>query len=132
MTLCVHLSVCVQDNNGVERTFGDCAVRKKYSHIDLIHMIDGVETQKATICAGNRCYYLKVCTVYSTTTIVASFMLHVYYKQSTEDVHVMWLNWDLIVLEFCYLKFWTEGGWCGRGVVGYIHVANSQFLHVIP
>ena len=51
-----------QDNNGVERTFGDCAVRKKYSHIDLIHMIDGVETQKATICAGNRCYYLKVYT----------------------------------------------------------------------
>ena len=59
--LYILFSVPVQDNNGVERTFGDCAVRKKYSHIDLIHMIDGVETQKATICAGNRCYYLKVC-----------------------------------------------------------------------
>ena len=44
----------------MERTFGDYAVRKKYSHIDLIHMIDGVETQKATVAAGNRCYYLKV------------------------------------------------------------------------
>ena len=64
------MSIPVQDNNGVERTFGDCAVRKKYSHIDLIHMIDGVETQKATICAGNRCYYLKVCTVYITTSIL--------------------------------------------------------------
>ena len=61
LCMCVHVPVRVQDNNGVERTFGDCAVRKKYSHIDLIHMIDGVETQKATICAGNRCYYLKVC-----------------------------------------------------------------------
>lgn len=66
---CTCMSIPVQDNNGVERTFGDCAVRKKYSHIDLIHMIDGVETQKATICAGNRCYYLKVCTVYITTSI---------------------------------------------------------------
>ena len=72
--MCIHMCACmsipVQDNNGVERTFGDCAVRKKYSHIDLIHMIDGVETQKATICAGNRCYYLKVCTVYITTSIL--------------------------------------------------------------
>ena len=65
--ICMFSSPCSsQDNNGVERTFGDCAVRKKYSHIDLIHMIDGVETQKATICAGNRCYYLKVCMVYMT------------------------------------------------------------------
>ncbi len=44
----------------MERTFGDCSVRKKYSHIDLLHMIDGVEMQKATIVSGNRCYYLKV------------------------------------------------------------------------
>lgn len=33
---------------------------KKYSHIDLLHMIDGVEMQKATVVSGNRCYYLKV------------------------------------------------------------------------
>ena len=59
------LSVCLyvfssQDNNRVETTFGDCSARKRYSHIDLMYMIDGVEMQKATICAGNRCYYLKV------------------------------------------------------------------------
>ena len=45
----------------MEKTFGDCTVRKQYSHIDLLHMIDGVEMQKATVAAGNRCYYLKVC-----------------------------------------------------------------------
>ena len=44
----------------MEHTFGDCSVLKKYSHIDLLHMIDGVEMQKATTVAGNRCYYLKV------------------------------------------------------------------------
>ena len=47
----------------MERTFGDCEARKKYSHIDLLHMIDGVEMQKATVVAGNRCYYLKVWSV---------------------------------------------------------------------
>ncbi|XP_064398741.1 serine--tRNA ligase, cytoplasmic-like [Halichondria panicea] len=58
----VHPSVPVsndEDNNGIERLVGDCTSRKKYSHIDLLHMINGVETEKATIAAGNRCYYLK-------------------------------------------------------------------------
>ncbi len=53
-------SLFPQDNNGIERLVGDCTSRKKYSHIDLLHMINGVETEKATIAAGNRCYYLKV------------------------------------------------------------------------
>ena len=49
-----------QDDNRIEKTFGDCGGKKKYSHIDLIQMIDGVETEKGTVVAGNRCYYLKV------------------------------------------------------------------------
>ena len=68
------MSIPVQDNNRVKRTFGDYAVRNKYSHIDLIHIIDSVVTQKATICADKRCYYLKVCALYMTT----SFMLRVH------------------------------------------------------
>lgn len=48
-----------QDNNRVERTFGDASVRKKYSHIDLVYMIDGADMQRGTATAGNRCYYLK-------------------------------------------------------------------------
>ena len=50
----------LKDDNTVERTSGDCSTRKRYSHIDLLHMIDAVEMQKATVAAGNRCYYLKV------------------------------------------------------------------------
>lgn len=41
----LHESVPVSDNedeNKIERTFGDCEQRKKYSHVDLIHMIDGI------------------------------------------------------------------------------------------
>eukprot|EP00731_Ephydatia_muelleri_P037988 Em0621g1a len=49
-----------QMKTGLKKTFGESGVRKKYSHIDLIHMIDGVETEKGAVVAGNRCYYLKV------------------------------------------------------------------------
>ena len=45
--------------NIVERMYGRCDFRKKYSHVDLIVMIDGVDTHKGTEVAGNRCYYLK-------------------------------------------------------------------------
>lgn len=40
----LHESVPIsndEEENKVERTFGDCEVKKKYSHVDLIHMIDG-------------------------------------------------------------------------------------------
>lgn len=40
----LHESVPVdddEDNNKVEHTFGDCTQKKKYSHVDLIVMIDG-------------------------------------------------------------------------------------------
>lgn len=41
----LHESVPVdddEDHNAVERTYGDCSFRKKYSHVDLICMIDGM------------------------------------------------------------------------------------------
>ena len=44
----------------MERTFGDIEAKKKYSHVDLIHMIDGVEADKGAIVAGGRGYFLKV------------------------------------------------------------------------
>ena len=53
-------SVSVQDDNVVEKTFGDVSVEKKYSHVDLIHMIDGVDVERGTVTAGGRGYYLKV------------------------------------------------------------------------
>ena len=59
--LCVSTMRIIQDDNKVERTFGDCSVRKRYSHIDLLQMIDAVDMQRATAAAGNRCYFMKVC-----------------------------------------------------------------------
>jgi len=57
----LHDSVPVSNdeaNNRVERTFGDCTVRRKYSHVDLIHMVNGVDCERGSATAGGRGYYL--------------------------------------------------------------------------
>jgi len=48
-----------EEENEVVRIVGDCTVRKKYSHVDLLHMIDGVDYQRGAVVAGNRGYFLK-------------------------------------------------------------------------
>ncbi|XP_060580391.1 serine--tRNA ligase, cytoplasmic-like [Ruditapes philippinarum] len=48
-----------EDENGIERTSGDCESKKKYSHVDLIVMIDGVDDTRGSSVAGGRGYYLK-------------------------------------------------------------------------
>ncbi|GBP27282.1 hypothetical protein EVAR_77296_1 [Eumeta japonica] len=58
----LHESVPVdddEDHNAVERIHGDCSIRKKYSHVDLIHMIDGMDGERGASVAGGRGYYLK-------------------------------------------------------------------------
>jgi seryl-tRNA synthetase len=73
----VHDSVPVsdnEDNNAVVRTVGDAAVSKtskKYSHRDLIVMIDGVDLERGTTVAGSRCYFLKGPAVLLETALVA-------------------------------------------------------------
>ncbi|XP_076033383.1 seryl-tRNA synthetase isoform X2 [Oratosquilla oratoria] len=47
-----------EDNNAILRTYGDRTVKKKYSHVDLIVMIGGVETKNSCITAGDRAYTL--------------------------------------------------------------------------
>ncbi|CAG9865016.1 unnamed protein product [Phyllotreta striolata] len=57
----LHESVPVdddEDHNKVERTFGDCTIRKKYSHVDLIVMIDGMDGDRGAAVSGGRGYYL--------------------------------------------------------------------------
>ncbi|XP_075041463.1 serine--tRNA ligase, cytoplasmic [Mixophyes fleayi] len=59
----LHPSVPVsndEDNdNKVERTWGTCEGRKRYSHVDLVVMVDGFEGEKGAVVAGSRGYYLK-------------------------------------------------------------------------
>ncbi|XP_073856161.1 serine--tRNA ligase, cytoplasmic isoform X2 [Macaca fascicularis] len=46
-------------DNKVERIWGDCTVRKKYSHVDLVVMVDGFEGEKGAMVAGSQGYFLK-------------------------------------------------------------------------
>lgn len=58
----LHESVPVTDNedfNRVERTFGDCETRKKFSHVDLVEFIDGYDGIRGAVVAGSRGYYTK-------------------------------------------------------------------------
>jgi len=48
-----------EDDNEIVRVVGDCTIRKKYSHVDLLHMIDGVDYARGAVVAGNRGYFLK-------------------------------------------------------------------------
>ena len=48
------------EDNRTERTFGDVTHRKKYSHVDLIHMIGGMDAERGTVTSGGRGYYLMV------------------------------------------------------------------------
>jgi len=57
----LHSSCIVSNdeaNNGVERTWGDCSARRRYSHVDLIHMIDGMDGERGAVVSGARGYYL--------------------------------------------------------------------------
>ncbi|XP_026271522.1 serine--tRNA ligase, cytoplasmic isoform X1 [Frankliniella occidentalis] len=58
----LHSSVPIsnnEDENAVERTSGDVTIRKKYSHYDLVYMIDGLESEKGAVVGGGRGYFLK-------------------------------------------------------------------------
>jgi len=58
----LHESVVIsndEDENEIVRVNGDCSVRKKYSHVDLLQMIDGVDYERGAVVAGNRGYFLK-------------------------------------------------------------------------
>ncbi|CAH0389683.1 unnamed protein product [Bemisia tabaci] len=69
----LHPSVPIsndEDENEIVRTFGDCAVRKRYSHVDLICMIDGIDSAMGAAVAGGRGYYLKGAAVFLQTALV--------------------------------------------------------------
>jgi seryl-tRNA synthetase len=58
----LHESVPITDNedfNRVERTKGDCETKKKWSHVDLVEFIDGVDSIKGANVSGSRGYFAK-------------------------------------------------------------------------
>ncbi|XP_072027104.1 serine--tRNA ligase, cytoplasmic-like [Amphiura filiformis] len=77
----LHESVVIsndEDENGIERIIGDCEVKKKYSHVDLIHMIDGMDGDRGATVAGSRGYFL---------TGAAVFLSHAVQQHAMRMLH---------------------------------------------
>jgi len=59
----VHPSVPVsntEDDNKIEKVFGECkSIPNVLNHHEVLHMIDGYESQKGIDIAGHRAYFLK-------------------------------------------------------------------------
>lgn len=69
-----------EDENGVERIFGDCTTRKKYSHVDLVVMVDGSDGDRGAVTAGGRGYYLKGALVFLEQALINLAMKMLYSK----------------------------------------------------
>ncbi|CAH4029086.1 unnamed protein product [Pieris brassicae] len=82
----LHESVPVdddEDHNAVERTFGDCTMKKNYSHVDLICMIDGMDGERGSAVAGGRGYYLKGPAVFLEQALVQLSLRILFHKGYT-------------------------------------------------
>lgn len=82
----LHESVPIsndEDENRVERTFGDCSLRKKYSHVDLVTMVDGYEGDRGAAVSGSRGYFLKGPLVFLEHAILQLAMRILYKKGYT-------------------------------------------------
>ncbi|XP_060793295.1 serine--tRNA ligase, cytoplasmic-like isoform X1 [Neoarius graeffei] len=81
----LHPSVPISNDedsdNKVERTWGDCTVQKKYSHVDLVVMVDGYEGEKGAIIAGSRGYFLKGPLVFLEQALI-NYALRILYSKN--------------------------------------------------
>ncbi|XP_034933702.1 serine--tRNA ligase, cytoplasmic [Chelonus insularis] len=75
-----------EEENKVERTFGDCTQRKQYSHVDLIHMIDGMDGERGIAVAGGRGYFLKGAAVFLEHALI-QFALRKLFKKNYQPLY---------------------------------------------
>lgn len=82
----LHESVPVsndEDENKVERTWGDCSGKGKYSHVDLIVMIDGMNAEKGAVVGGARGYFLTGPAVFLEQALIQHSLHSLYAKNYT-------------------------------------------------
>ncbi|XP_019944952.1 serine--tRNA ligase, cytoplasmic [Paralichthys olivaceus] len=77
----VPISNDEDEDNRVERTWGDCTVQKKYSHVDLVVMIDGFEGERGAVVAGSRGYFLKGPLVFLEQALI-NYALRILYSKN--------------------------------------------------
>ncbi|CAH1996565.1 unnamed protein product [Acanthoscelides obtectus] len=106
----LHESVPVdddEDNNKVERTFGDCQAKKKYSHVDLIHMIDGMDGERGTTVSGGRGYYLTGPAVFLEQALI-QLSLRILHKKGYKPLYTPFFMRKEIMQEVAQLSQFDE------------------------
>ncbi|XP_014226753.1 serine--tRNA ligase, cytoplasmic [Trichogramma pretiosum] len=85
----LHDSVPVsnnEDENRVERVFGDLTIKKTYSHVDLIHMIDGMDGDRGVAVSGGRGYFLTGPAVFLEHALI-QYALHKLHKKGYKPLY---------------------------------------------
>ncbi|CAG9830764.1 unnamed protein product [Diabrotica balteata] len=106
----LHESVPVddnEDNNKVERTFGDFESRKKYSHVDLIYMIDGMDGERGAVVSGGRGYYLTGPAVFLEQAII-QLALRILHKKGYKPLYTPFFMRKEIMQEVAQLSQFDE------------------------
>lgn len=106
----LHESVPVSDDeeeNKVERTFGDCTQRGKYSHVDLIVMIDGMNAEKGAVVSGGRGYFLTGPAVFLEQALI-QHSLHLLYKKGFVPLYTPFFMRKEVMQEVAQLSQFDE------------------------
>merc|ERR1719471_947051 len=107
----LHPSVPVSNDedadNRTERTWGDVTERKKYSHVDLIHMIGGYDTERATGASGGRAYYLTGPAVFLQQGLI-QLALQTLYKEGYSPLYTPFFMKKEVMQEVAQLSQFDE------------------------
>lgn len=106
----LHESVVVsndEDENKVERTWGDITKKTKYSHYDLIHMIDGMNGEKGAIVSGGRGYFLTGAAVFLEQALI-QHALHSLHKKDYIPLYTPFFMRKEVMQEVAQLSQFDE------------------------
>uniref|UniRef100_A0A2R5LLG9 serine--tRNA ligase n=1 Tax=Ornithodoros turicata TaxID=34597 RepID=A0A2R5LLG9_9ACAR len=106
----LHESCVVSDNedeNAVIRTHGDVESRKKYSHVDLIVMVDGMDGERGAVTAGGRGYYLTKAAVFLEQALI-QLALQMLHKKGYSPLYVPFFMRKEVMQEVAQLAQFDE------------------------
>jgi len=107
----LHPSVPISNDedadNRTERTWGNVEERKKYSHVDLIHMIGGYDTERATVASGGRAYYLTGPAVFLQQGLI-QLALQTLYKEGYSPLYTPFFMKKEVMQEVAQLSQFDE------------------------
>lgn len=106
----LHESVPVsndEDENKVERTFGDCTTKGKYSHVDLIVMIDGMNGEKGAVVSRGRGYFLTGAAVFLEQALI-QHALHILHDKDYTPLYTPFFMRKEVMQEVAQLSQFDE------------------------